>query len=101
MASWAMTEPDLGHVPVPVAVGSIAVSAKSSVVVQPSGVDLGVGPWLPERSRDVFCLAGLDGISDPSVPAGYPLEQQLPLVRVPAIQEGRLTLKIPLVPFSG
>jgi hypothetical protein len=43
MSSGAATVGAFGHVPVLVAVGSVAVLAEPCVVVEPGGVDLGDG----------------------------------------------------------
>jgi hypothetical protein len=51
VAAGAVTIPRLGHMPVPVAVRSVAVRAKPCIVVKPGRVDLG------EAIGEAGCLA--------------------------------------------
>ena len=56
VAAGAVAITALGHVPVAVAVGSVAVLAESCIVVEPGGVDLGesaVEAGMPGRSGQV------------------------------------------------
>jgi hypothetical protein len=48
----AVAVPGLGHVPMPVAVGGVAVLAESGIVVEPGRVDLGEAQGRPERLGD-------------------------------------------------
>ena len=61
VAAGAVAVPGLGHVPVPVAVGSVAVLAESCVVVEPGGVDLGEAQGRPECLGDPSGPAVVDG----------------------------------------
>lgn len=49
MAAGTVAEPDVGDLPVPVAVRGVALAAKPRDVVEPGGMDLGAGPRLAER----------------------------------------------------
>jgi hypothetical protein len=67
----------LGHVPVAVAVGSVAVLAESCIVVESGGVDLGEAQGRPERLGDPPGTAGVDGAAV-TVVGNDALEQQIP-----------------------
>jgi hypothetical protein len=98
MAAGTVAEPSVGDLPVPVAVRGVAVAAESGVVVEPGGMDLGVGPRLAERLGDPPGPAGVNGISAPAVPGGDSLEQQVPPFGVAAALEGVAAFVVPLVP---
>jgi len=49
VAAGAVAVAGLGHVPVAVAVGSVAVLAESCIIVEPGRVDLGEAEGRPER----------------------------------------------------
>ncbi len=59
MAAGTVAEPDVGDLPVPVAVRGVALAAKPRVVVEPGGMDPGVGPRLAGRLGDPPGPAGV------------------------------------------
>lgn len=87
MAAGAVTVAALGHMPVVVAVGSVAVLAESCVVVEPGGVDLGEGQGRPEGRDDPLCPAGAYVVAV-AVLGSDALEDEIPLSWLAIQQEG-------------
>jgi hypothetical protein len=88
----------VGQMPVPVAVGGIALLAESRVVVQAGPVDLLEAVRSPERLEDGLRAVGADRITDPAVTAGDTCEHQVPLRRIAVLLEGPLVLAAPAPP---
>jgi len=63
VTAGAMAVAALGHLPVTVAVGSVAVLAESGIVVESGRVDLGEAQGRPERLGDLTGPAGVDGVA--------------------------------------
>ncbi len=79
----------LGHVPVLVAIGSVAVRAEPCIVVEPGGVYLDEGQGRPERMGDLLCPARVYGVAV-TVVGGNALEEEIPLSWLTLQQEGAL-----------
>ncbi len=75
VAAGAIAVAVLGHSPVAVAVGCVAVLAESGVVVEPGGADLAE---VQGRAGDPVGPAGVGGVAV-AVFGGDALEQQVPL----------------------
>jgi hypothetical protein len=95
-----VTEPDIGHLPVPAAVRGVTLAAQSRIVVKSRSADPSERPRPPERLGDPPRPASLDRITAPSVPGGYALEQQMPSSGVAAAPERIPAPVIPLIPSS-
>jgi hypothetical protein len=78
MAAGTIAVPRLGHVPVLVAVGGVAVLAEPCIVLEPGRVDLGEAERRPERLGDSSGAAGVDGVTV-AVGGGDAFEPQIPL----------------------
>jgi hypothetical protein len=68
----------LGHLPVAIAIGHVAVLAETCIVIEPGRVDLGEAQGRPEHLGDLTGPAGVDGVAAAVVGCDA-LEQQIPL----------------------
>ena len=83
-----------------VAVGGVAVLAKSCIVVEPGCVDLGEAQGRPERLGDPPGAAGVDGVAV-AVVSGDALDQEVPLSWLASPQDVALHGAGPLLPLGG
>ena len=100
VAAGAVAAAAVGHVPVSVAVGGVAVLAESCIVVEPGRVDLGEPQGRPERLGDLAGPAGVDGVAVAVVGCDA-LEQQVPLSWLALPRDAGLYGAGPLLPFGG
>jgi hypothetical protein len=100
VAAGAVAIAGLGHVPVAVAVRSVAVPAESCVVAEPGGVNLGEAQGRPECLGDLAGPAGVDGIAVTVVGCDA-LEQEIPLSRLASPHDGGLHSARPSFPLGG
>ena len=100
MAAGAVAVAALGHVPVALAVGSVAVLAESCIVVEAGGVDLDEAQGRPECLGDPAGPADIDGVAV-AVVGGDAFEQEIPLFRLALPQDAGLHGAGPLLRFGG
>ncbi len=87
------------HMPVAVAVGSVAVLAESGIVVEPGGVDLGEGQGRPERLSDLLRPAGIDGITHVPVLGSDALDDEMPSFWLTMQEKEALPPTVPPLPL--
>src|ERR1700722_14037070 len=87
--------------PVPVAVGGVALLAEPGVVVQARRVHLRKAVRPTERLDQGLRAVGADRVPEPAVAAGDTFEDQIPLRGVAVLLEVLEVLAVPARPVGG